>query len=318
MIALHHCANCENRGVPINLICDEICALLGPECTVDSDCDDLGRLDLGAYDAPSYEWGSASSPIIDQGLVIVQCDTQADSFLLALDAATGAEVWRVERDEPPSWGTPTVYGRGPRPELVTNASNFIRGYDPRTGAELWRLGGSSNITAPTPIFSADLIVVASGRRPTKPVYAIRPGADGDITLPDKATAGGHVAWSRRGHGPYMPTPIIYRRLLYILNNNGTLGCYQLETGEEHYRQRLPGVGGGFSGSPVASDGRLFLAGEDGDVFVLRAGPELDLVARNPMGGRLMATPALAHGTLYVRTERHLVAVAADSAPPDAG
>src|SRR4030095_13049934 len=103
---------------------------------------DLGRLDLGAYDIPTYEWGPASSPIIWNDLVIVQCDTQTDSFLLALDAATGKTVWKTDREELPSWGTPTVVNTSAGPELVTNASNFIRGYDPRTGKELWRLGRS--------------------------------------------------------------------------------------------------------------------------------------------------------------------------------
>ncbi len=112
---------------------------------------DLGRVDMGAYDIPSFEWGPASSPIIWNGLVIIQCDTQADSFLLALDAATGETVWKTDRQELPSWGTPTVVTTSAGPELVTNASNFIRGYDPKTGRELWRLGGSSKITAPSPI-----------------------------------------------------------------------------------------------------------------------------------------------------------------------
>ncbi len=126
---------------------------------------DLGRLDLGAYDIPTYEWGSASSPIIWNGLVILQCDTQADSFLLALDANTGKTVWQTERAELPSWGTPTVAMTSTGPLLVANASNYIRGYDPRTGKELWRLGRSSKITAPTPIFADDMFVVVSGRGP---------------------------------------------------------------------------------------------------------------------------------------------------------
>ncbi|HEV3468700.1 MAG TPA: PQQ-binding-like beta-propeller repeat protein, partial [Pyrinomonadaceae bacterium] len=124
---------------------------------------DLGRLDLGAYDIPTYEWGPASSPVIWDGLVILQCDTQDDSFILALDADTGKTVWKTERDELPSWGTPTVAETPAGPELVANASNYIRGYDPRTGRELWRLGRSSKITAPTPVFSDGLFVVASGR-----------------------------------------------------------------------------------------------------------------------------------------------------------
>jgi len=121
---------------------------------------DLGRLDVGAYDVPSFEWGTASSPIIWKDFVILQCDTQTDAFLVALDAATGRVVWKTERDELPSWGTPTVATTSKGSELVTNAANFVRGYDPRTGKELWRLGHSSKITAPTPIAAGDGALVA--------------------------------------------------------------------------------------------------------------------------------------------------------------
>src|SRR5688500_14931917 len=212
---------------------------------------DLGRLDLGAYDIPPYEWGPASSPVIWNGLVILQCDTQADSFILALDAATGKTVWKTERDEIPSWGTPTVAQTSEGPELVANASNFIRGYDPRTGKELWRLGRSSKITAPTPIFADDVLVVVSGRGPERPIFVVKTGARGDLTLPDGKTSSDAIVWSRSGRGPYMPTPLIYNGILYVLGNNGTFDAYNLKTGEELYRQRLPVIGSGVSASPVA-------------------------------------------------------------------
>ena len=136
---------------------------------------DLGRIDAGAYDAPDYEWGTASSPIIHENRVIVQCDQQKNSFLLAADINTGETLWKVERDEISSWATPNVFKLAGREELVTNAPNLIRGYDPKTGKELWRLGGSSKITAPTPISTQQLIYVVSGRRPEAPIFAIRPG-----------------------------------------------------------------------------------------------------------------------------------------------
>ena len=190
---------------------------------------DLGRVDMGAYDIPSIEWGPASSPIIWNGLVIVQCDTQADSFLLALDAATGKTVWKTDRQELPSWGTPTIVNTPAGPELITNASNFVRGYDPKTGKELWHLGGSSKITAPTPIFANGLHIVASGRAPERPVFAVKPGARGDFTLAKDATASAQVAWSKTGRGSYMPTPLAYRGLLYVLANNGVLDAYEIGT-----------------------------------------------------------------------------------------
>ncbi|MEW5983295.1 MAG: PQQ-binding-like beta-propeller repeat protein [Acidobacteriota bacterium] len=275
---------------------------------------DLGRMDLGAYDVPAFEWGPASSPIIWDGLVILQVDTQADSFILALDAATGKAVWRTDRDELPSWGTPTVAATETGPELVTNASNFIRGYDPHTGEERWRLGRSSKITAPTPIFADGLFVVASGRGPERPIFVIRPGIRGDVTLPAGAASSEAIAWSRTGRGSYMPTPLAYRGILYVLANNGILDAYDLQTGKELYRQRLPEVGSGFSASPVAADGRIYLSSEDGDIIVVEAGPAFKLVRTNPMGELLMATPALSDGVMYVRSPASLFAIGSATWP----
>ena len=269
---------------------------------------DLGRMDLGAYDIPTFEWGPASSPILWNGLVILQVDTHADSFLLALDSETGETVWKTDRVEQPSWGTPTVVTTPAGPELVSNASKLIRGYDPRTGKELWRLGGSSNITAPTPVFADGLFVVASGRAPERPIFAIKAGARGDLTLRDGATSNAHVAWSRTGRGSYMPTPLIYNGLLYVLANNGVFDAYDLRTGEEVYRQRLTHLGSGFSASPVAADGKIYLSSEDGEMLVVRAGREFAHLATNSMGELLMASPALSGGVMYVRSSQSLFAI----------
>jgi outer membrane protein assembly factor BamB len=260
---------------------------------------DLGRLNVGAYDLPDYEWGTASSPILYGDFVIVQCDQQKGSFLTALNRRTGETVWRTDRDELPSWGTPTVFqppSAARRPELVTNGSNFIRGYDPQTGKELWKVGGSSKITAPTPVFSGDTIIVASGRGPEAPIFAIRAGGSGE------------VAWHLERRGPYMPTPLIYGQYLYVLGNAGIFDCYDLKSGREIYRQRIPHQGSGFSGSPVASDGKIFLPSEDGDIFVVKAGPEFEVLGRNAMDDPLMATPAIAGGMMFVRTQHTLWAI----------
>ena len=269
---------------------------------------ELGRLDLGAYDIPTYEWGPASSPIIWNKLVMLQCDTQNDSFILALDADTGKTVWKTERDEIPSWGTPTVAMTSVGPILVANASNYIRGYDPRTGKELWRLGGSSKITAPTPVFSDDMFAVVSGRGPERPIFVVKAGARGDLTLPEGKSNSDAIAWSRTGRGSYMPTPLIYNGILYVLANNGLFDAYNLRTGEEVYRQRLPVVGSGFSASPVASDGKLYLSNEDGEMLVIAAGQKFAHIATNSMGEMLMATPALSDGVMYVRSSASLFAV----------
>lgn len=269
---------------------------------------DLGRINAGAYDLPEYEWGTASSPIIYRDLVIVQCDQQQGAFLLAADLKTGATVWQTPRQELPSWGTPTIYPGKKRVELITNASNFIRGYDPETGKELWRLGGSSKITAPTPVFSEDLIVVASGRRPEAPIFVIRAGATGDITLAGDQKSSVHVAWTRQRSGSYMPTPLIYQGYLYVLQNQGILACYDLPTGEQKYLERIPHQGSGFSASPVASDGKLYLSSEDGDIFVVKAGPRFELSATNRIGQPLMATPAISEGVMFIRAQNDLFAI----------
>jgi outer membrane protein assembly factor BamB len=276
---------------------------------------DFGRVDMGAYDIPTYEWGPASSPIIWNDLVIVQCDTQADSFLIALDLATGKTIWKTERDELPSWGTPTVVTTPAGAELVTNASNFVRGYDPRTGRERWRLGRSSKITAPTPFAADGLTVIASGRAPERPIFVVRPDASGDITPAEGASSSAGLAWSKTGRGSYMPTPIAYGGILYVLANNGVFDAYDLKTGEEIYRQRLPHPGSGFSASPVIADGKIYLSSEDGDLMVIAAGREFRHIATNPMGELLMATPALSGGAMFVRSSQSVIAIGRKQALP---
>jgi outer membrane protein assembly factor BamB len=269
---------------------------------------DLGHLDLGAYDVPALEWGTASSPVIWNDLVFLQCDTDQDDFLIALNAETGKTVWKVDRDELPSWGTPTVVDTASGPQLVTNAPNFIRAYDPRTGKELWRLGRSSKITAPTPFLAGGLIVVASGRGPERPLSAVRPAARGDITPPADAMKSDAIAWSRMGRGSYMPTPLAYRGQVYVLNNNGTFDAYALETGDEVYRARVNHPGLGFSGSPVAADGKIYAPSEDGEIIVIAAGPKHATIATNSIGELLMSTPALSDGAMYVRGASTLFAI----------
>ena len=248
----------------------------------------------------------ASSPIIYKNLVIVQCDRQQDSFIAAYDAATGKPVWSTPRKEIPSWGTPTVYEGKTRAELVTNASKAIRGYDPLTGKELWRLAPSSEVTATTPIAAHDLIFVSNGYPPVQPVYAIRPGSNGDI-------AADQLAWSTQRGGVYMPTPIVYGDYLYTCSNNGILTAYQAKTGERVFQQRIE-KGGAYSASPIAADGRLYFASEDGDLYVIKAGPKYELLATNPMGEVLMATPAISDGMLIVRGQHHVFGIGPKSTP----
>lgn len=272
----------------------------------------LGFLDAGWFFDPDYQWGHASSPIIFEDRVIVQCDRQNDSFIAAYALADGTELWRTAREEIPSWSTPTVVPGPAGPELVTNATNRIVAYDPATGSELWSLRGNSEIAVPTPFLAHGLIYVTSGYRPIQPIYAIRPGSRGDITLAEDQTRSDAIAWSTRKGGPYMPTPIVYGDDLYTCANNGVLTCYDARTGEQRYRTRMGGRGKGyaFTASPVAADGRLYFTSEDGEVYVVKAGPEFELLAINEVGDVCMATPAIADGMFYLRTQRFVMALGA--------
>jgi outer membrane protein assembly factor BamB len=268
---------------------------------------DLGVLNAGWFYDPDYEWGFGSSPIIWKNLVIVQCDIQKNSFIAAFDLASGRPVWRTDRDEIPSWSTPAIFEANGRAELVTQATKFTRGYDPNTGKELWRLSGNSEIAIPTPIIGPNLVIVSNGYTPVQPIFAIKPGATGDITPKSGQTQTEFIAWSMNRGGPYIPTPVIYKDQLYVLGINGVLTTYDVRTGQRVYQQRLGG-GGSFSASPVAADGKIYLSSEDGDVFVVKAGPTYELLATNPVGEVVMATPAISNGTIIIRGVKHVMAV----------
>jgi outer membrane protein assembly factor BamB len=269
---------------------------------------DLGVLDSGWFYDPDYQWGMASSPIIYKNMVIVQCDVQKDSFIAAYDIKTGKELWKTPRKEIPSWGTPTIYEGKTRVELITNATKAARGYDPMTGKELWQMSGNPEVTATTPIVAHDLIYIVNHYRPNQPIYAIKPGATGDISLKDGKTSNDFIAWSYQRGGSYMPTPVVYGDYLYICQNQAILRCLNAKTGEIAYQNRI-GEGGSYSASPVAADGKVYLSSEDGAVFVIKAGNKYEMLAKNEMGEILMATPAISDGMIFVRGQNHLFCIA---------
>jgi hypothetical protein len=267
---------------------------------------DLGKLDSGWFYDPDYQWGFGSSPVVWRGRCYVQCDAGKNSFLAAYALADGAEGWKVSRDEPPSWGTPTVVEGPGRAELVATGTKFARGYDPDTGKELWRVGRLSEISVPTPFLCDGRIVVCSGYRPVQPIFAIKPGTSGDISPKDGATTSDGLAWSVKSGGPYLPTPVGYRGHLYVLGNSGLLSCYEMESGKRLYHERVGGTS--YTASPVAADGRIYCVGETDGVRVVKAGPEFELLAVNPVGETCMASPAVTDGVLFLRTEKHLIAL----------
>jgi outer membrane protein assembly factor BamB len=257
---------------------------------------DLGRLDVGYVDDKNEEWSPGSSPVIHDGLVIVQNDRHADSYVVAFDVRTGQEKWRVGRDEMPSWSTPLVHRGAARTTIVTNSPKAIRGHDSVTGKELWQIADGTQVKVPTPVVFEDLVIVTGGW-PTggRPIFAIK-------------AATGEIAWKLDRGSSYTTTPLVYQGVLYVCVDNGVLSAYDARTGRRHYQRRIAADAGGFSGSPVAAAGRIYLPSEDGVIFVVRAGTTFALLARNDMQEMLLATPAVVGDTLFVRTRTHVVAV----------
>jgi outer membrane protein assembly factor BamB len=267
---------------------------------------DLSTIDSSFAIDREYEWGFGSSPIIHDGLVVVQFDLSRDSFIAAYSLEDGSRVWATPRDEIPSWSTPTVWKNSVRTEIVTNASQYARGYDPATGKELWRLAKKSEATIPTPVPAGDRVFISSGNRPIQPIFALKPGAAGDITLKEGQTKNEAVAWGTMRGGPYMPTPIVYGPHLYVCSNAGIVTCYEAATGKQVYRERIGGTS--YTASPVAADGRLYFVSEQGEVRVVQAGEKFELLAVNDMGDVCMAVPAISRGALFVRTQHALFAL----------
>ena len=261
---------------------------------------DLGVLNPGLWDDKESSWGHASSPIVYRDLVIVQADGHKQSFIAAFNLKDGKQAWRVERNEITSWTTPSIYQGKDRTELIANGGRYIRGYDPLTGKELWRFSDNdTQVKMQAPQIANDLIYITGGYPAGRAMYVFRPGANGDISLRSGEDTNAFLAWRSSKGSPYTPTPIVYGDQFYVVADNGVLSSYDAKTGALIYQQRLPSS---FSASPVAADGKLYLASEDGDVFVVKAGRQFELLQKNVMGQPLMATPALTQGMLIVRAD----------------
>lgn len=260
---------------------------------------DLGVIHAGKHNNPEYTWGTASSPVIYGKKAIVLCDSLGDGYLAAFDVNTDREVWRTKRESNPSWSTPGIF----EGQVVVNAALLIQGYDLETGKELWRLGPSSTNTTPTPVFGEGLMFVANGYNPIKPIYAVKPGARGDLTLKGDTTSSDAVAWSDMRNGPYMATPLLYRGVLYVVSTNGVMTAFEARTGKQFYQKRI--APGGYTSSPIASDGRVYVGDEEGNLFVVKAGEEFEIVGKKDFGEVLMATPAISQGMMVVRTQHRV-------------
>ena len=268
---------------------------------------DFGVLDSGFFAVKDAQWGFASSPVIHDGKIILQCDVQDGSFVGVFDVRDGSEVWRTARRDYPTWSTPTIHRVGDATHVLCNGFNEIAAYDFATGQRIWRLRGGGDIPVPTPVVGHDLVFITSAHGFNSPVFAVRTGATGEITPKQGETSTEHLPWFRMRGGNYMQTPIVVGDNLYCCKDNGVLTCFDARTGKEHYSERLEG-GVGFTASPVSDGRHLFFTSEDGQVHVVAAGDAFKRVANNPLGEVCMATPAIADGVLFFRTRGHVVAI----------
>ena len=285
------------------------------------------KVDLGAY-RMMMGHGTSSSPALDGDRLFIQCDNEEKSFLVALDKKTGKELWRTDRSERTSWSSPLVWKNKERTEVVCLSSPKTRSYDPATGKQLWELGGTSGQIKASAVGSDELLYVGTGGGPGgmggpggfggrpggpgggggKPLFAVKAGASGDITLKQGATSNDGVAWSLPQAGPGSASPLLYDGQLYILEERGGLLCsYDAKTGKQLYRERLHGARG-FTSSPWAYEGKIFCLADDGETFVVQAGPEFKLLGQNEIKEMCWSSPAVAGGALFLRTVDHLYCI----------
>jgi outer membrane protein assembly factor BamB len=264
-----------------------------------------------------YGWGTAASPALYQDRLYIVNDNDEDSYLLALDAKTGDEVFRVARDEKSNWSTPYIWKNSQRVELITTGTKGNRSYD-LEGRLLWELAGMSSITIALPYSRDDTLYISSGYvlDKMKPVYAIRPGASGDISLEGEATSNDYVVWCNKLAGPYNPSTLLVGDLIYVLYDQGFFACYDAKTGEEVYKkQRIPD-GKAFTSSPWAAGDHVFCLNEDGVTFVMKTGRSFEILHTNTLAedDMCMATPATVGNRLLVRTAARLYCIMKDAKP----
>lgn len=286
---------------------------------------DLGPMDSGFFMSKSAQWGFASSPLIHDGKVIVQCDVQTNSFIAAFNVKNGDELWRTERTDVPTWSTPTIVkigdGDSSQTHILVNGWHHTGAYDFYTGKEIWKHDGGGDIPTPTPIvgtFGNEMLAYftsAHGR--FRPMMAIRltdsagkpnPAARGNITTSNLGETNAAIAWIHPRQGAYMQTPILIGDYLYSCTDNGVLTCFNARTGEIKFSERLVQGGQGFTTSPVSDGKNIFFASETGNIFIVPASEKFSPKGPFPLDETVMSTPAISGNSLYIRTRDHLVCI----------
>jgi outer membrane protein assembly factor BamB len=287
----------------------------------------LWKKDLGSYPM-ALGFGTGSSPVLADGRLFIQCDNEQKSFLVALDVRTGAELWRIDRPERTGYSTPFIWKNEARTEVVCLGNSHVRSYDPATGKQLWELGGMTGQAKATPAAVAEFLYVGSGGGPgggggrggpggpgggftfnsNRPLFAVKAGASGDITLKGGATKNDGIAWYQAKAGPQTASPLLYKGYLYILDEHGGyLSCYDARTGEQAYKERLPGARG-FTSSPWAADGKVFCLDDAGTTYVVPAGSTFKFLGKNTLDEMCWSSPAIAGHALFLRSVDHLFCI----------
>ena len=251
--------------------------------------------DNGPFD---IQWGHGSSPVLHGDTLILLCDQPARSYLLAIDKATGKDRWKADRGTGrASYSTPLVVQGAFGTEIVVNSTERIDAYDAANGAHLWHVGENSRFAVPTPVFHGGVIYASRGYR-SGPYMAIKPGGRGDVN-------GSHTVWKVATGAPYVSSLLYYDGIVYMANDVGVLTAVDASTGQRVWQERTDGV---FSASPVGGGGHVYFVSENGETIVVKAGRSPQIAGRNALGERAIASPAIAGGRIFIRTDRHVFAI----------
>ena len=247
--------------------------------------------------------GNGGTPVLVDGALIFSCDGSDQRFVVALDAADGHVLWKKDRTEHPkkgfSFGTPLVITVGGRTEVVSQGSNVVAAYDPKTGEEIWRVRTEGYSVVPRPVFGNGLVYLSTGFDSPN-LLAIRPDGKGDVTDT-------HIAWTSTKNAPCSPSPLLLGDELYMVSDGGVITCLDANTGDEIWHENVHGA---YTASPIAADGKVYFLSEDGTGLVIKAGRKFELVSKNPLNEKTLASYGVLDGSLLIRTEGNLYRIQA--------